>query len=121
MAVSINQVVNGILEKVMSLIDARLCYMKVDIMKTMERTLISTARESSHPMAIQTSLYDLIAALSTAAGPDEEDALTAAVVHLLNSHRVTCTGNLRGYRLVCDVAELATQSAHSDNDWAFER
>ena len=68
-------------------------------------------------MAIHTTLYDLIAALSAEVGPDEEDLLTATVVHLLNSHRVTCTGNLRGYRLVCDMAELAVQSAQSD-DWA---
>ena len=88
--------------------------MKEDIMQTMECTFPSTAREPSHPVAIHTTLYDLIAALSEGIGPDEEDVLTATVVHLLNSHHVTCTGNLPGYRLVCDVAELAAQSAHSD-------
>src|SRR5215471_10906487 len=105
----------------MSLIDARVCHMKEDVMQTMIRTLPSTAREPLQPMAIHTSLYNLIAALSAEVGSDEEEVLTAAVVHLLNSHRVTCTGNLRGYRLVCDVAELAAQSAQSDGDLAIER
>jgi hypothetical protein len=50
-------------------------------------------------MAIHTTLYDLIAALSAEVRPDEEDVLTAAVVHLLNTHRVTCTRNRQGYRL----------------------
>lgn len=94
--------------------------MKEDIMQTMECTLPSTARKSSHSRAIHTSLYDIIAALSAKIGPDEEDVLTATVVHLLNSRRVTCTGALQGYRLVCDVAELAAQSAQSDAS-AFKR
>lgn len=56
-------------------------------------------------MAIHTTLYDLIAALSEEVRPDEEVVLTATVVHLLNTHRVTCTGDLQGYRLVCDAVE----------------
>jgi len=50
-------------------------------------------------MAIHTTLYDLIVALSAEVGPDEGDVLTAAVVHLLNTHRVTCTRHRQGYRL----------------------
>ena len=50
-------------------------------------------------MTIHTTLYDLIAALSAEVGPDEENVLTAVVVHLLNTHRVTCTRDPRGYRL----------------------
>jgi len=92
--------------------------MKEDIMKTLERTVSRTAKKSPQPMAIYTTLYDLIAALNAEVGPDEEDVLTATVVHLLNSHRVTCTGNLQGYRLVCDVAELATPVVQSDADLA---
>jgi hypothetical protein len=50
-------------------------------------------------MIIHTTLYDLIAALNAAIGPDEEDVLTATVVHLLNTYRIICTGKLQGYRL----------------------
>lgn len=83
-------------------------------METLVQSFSCTASKSPHPMAIHTTLYNLIAALSTEVGPDEEDVLTATVVHLLNSHRVTCTGNLQGYRLICDVAELAAQPAQRD-------
>src|SRR5215470_10608302 len=50
---------------------------------------------------IQTTLYDLVATLNAEFIPDEDHAVIATVVHLLNMHRVTCTGALRGYRLVC--------------------
>ena len=50
---------------------------------------------------IQTTLYDLVAALNAELSPDEDTLVTAAVVHLLNTHQVTCTGALQGYRLVC--------------------
>ena len=64
-------------------------------------------------MTIHTTLYDLIAALSAEMGPDEEDVLTATVVHLLNTHRVRCTGNLRGYQLrACTPREHTAR--HSD-------
>lgn len=92
-------------------------------MGTMVRNFPCTTRKSSHSTAIHTTLYDLIAALSTEVGPDEEDVLTATVVHLLNAHRVTCTGNLQGYRLVCDVADLSAPSAQTNGDVSayFER
>ena len=51
---------------------------------------------------IQTTLYDLIATLNAEFSPDEDNVVTATVVHLLNTHRVTCTGALQGYRLVCN-------------------
>ena len=44
-------------------------------------------------MTIHTTLYDLSAALSAEVGPDEADVVTAAVMHLLNTHRITCTGH----------------------------
>ena len=37
-------------------------------------------------LAIQTTLYELIAALSAAVRPDEGNAVTATVVHLLQTH-----------------------------------
>src|SRR4029453_2768304 len=68
-------------------------------MKTMMHDFLGTVRTSPEIMTIHTTLYGLRAALSAEVGPDEEDVLTAAVMHLLNTHRVTCTGNLKGYRL----------------------
>ena len=56
----------------------------------------------SQAVKIQTSLYDLIATLNAELSPDEDNIVIAAVVHLLNTHRVTCTGALQGYRLVCN-------------------
>jgi hypothetical protein len=50
----------------------------------------------------QTTLYDLIATLNAEFSPDEDDVVTATVVHLLNTHRVTCTGALQGYLLICN-------------------
>jgi len=50
---------------------------------------------------IQTTLCDLVAALNAEFSPDEDTVVTETVVHLLNTHRVTCTGALQGYRLVC--------------------
>jgi hypothetical protein len=55
----------------------------------------------SHVAKLQTTLYDLVATLNAEFSPDEDYAVIATVVHLLNAHRVTCTGALRGYRLVC--------------------
>ena len=51
---------------------------------------------------IQTTLYDLVATLNAELSSDEDNAIIATVVHLLNTRRVTCTGALRGYRLVCN-------------------
>jgi len=68
-------------------------------MKTTMHDFSGTVRKSLELTTIHTTLYDLSAALSTEVGPDEEDVLTAAVMHLLNTHRVTFTGNLKGYRL----------------------
>ena len=51
---------------------------------------------------IQTTLYDLIATLNAEFSPDEDAVVTATVVYLLNTHRVTCTGALQGYLLVCN-------------------
>jgi hypothetical protein len=54
-------------------------------MKTMMHDFSGTVRKSSEIMTIHTTLYDLSAALSAEVGPDEEDVLTAAVMHLLKA------------------------------------
>jgi hypothetical protein len=56
----------------------------------------------SQAAKIQTTLYDLIATLNAELSPDEDSVVIATIVHLLNTHRVTCTGALQGYRLVCN-------------------
>jgi hypothetical protein len=35
-----------------------------------------------------------------------DDAITATVAHILNTYRVICRGDFRGYRLVCDDREV---------------
>ena len=66
------------------------------LLKNVTDTVLSQAAK------IQTSLYDLIATLNAELSPDEDNVVIAAVVHLLNTHRVTCTGALQGYRLACN-------------------
>src|SRR4030095_9175719 len=68
-------------------------------MKTTMHDFSGTVRKSPEITTIHTTLYDLSAALNAEVGPDEADVVTAAVLHLLHTHRVTCTGNLQGYRL----------------------
>jgi len=60
----------------------------------------------SEPTPIQTTLYDLIAAIDAEVGPHEEDVMMATVVHFLNAYRITYTGNLKGFRLICDTTAL---------------
>jgi hypothetical protein len=66
----------------------------------------------SEPTTIETTLYDLIAAIDAEVGPHEEHVMTATIVHLLNAHRITCTGNMNGFRLVCDTT-ARRRRAHS--------
>jgi hypothetical protein len=87
-------------------------------MKTLTRPFPCTVRKSPSPTTIHTTLYNLIAALSAEVGPDEEDVLTATVIDLLNTHRVTCTGNLQGYRLVCDGATHLARAGQQDEQLA---
>jgi hypothetical protein len=56
----------------------------------------------SQAAKIQTTLYDLVATLNVELSPDADNIVIATVVHLLNTHRVTCTGALQGYQLVCN-------------------
>ena len=60
---------------------------------------------------IQTTLYDLVATLNAELSPDEDNVVIATVVHLLNTHRVTCTGALQGHRLVCNDRARSAQIA----------
>ena len=66
------------------------------LLQNIADTLMSQAAK------IQTTLYDLVATLNAELSPDEDNVVTETVVHLLNTHRVTCTGALQGYRLICN-------------------
>ena len=68
-------------------------------------------RSAPSSLPLQTTLYDLIAALSADVGPDEDDVLTATVIHLLQTHRVMYTCGTARYRLVCDGAAYPTTQA----------
>jgi hypothetical protein len=84
-------------------------------MDTVVQDPLSTTMKSGDSMAIHTTLYDLVAALTAEAGPEEEDAVTAAMMHILNTHLVTCTGDLEGYRMLCDATR------HPANVERFEK
>ena len=71
-------------------------------MKTSVAPCPCPLRTTSSPLTIQTTLYDLIAAIRAEVGPDDDDAVTAVVVHLLQTHRVTCTVDGEKNRLVVD-------------------
>jgi hypothetical protein len=58
-----------------------------------------------------------MAAIRADVGPDDDDGVTAVVVHLLQTHRVTCTVDGEQYRLLCDVDERAAQTAPRDAVW----
>jgi hypothetical protein len=61
------------------------------------------SRQPQEPATIRATLYDLIASINEAAGPDEEHVVTATVMHVLNTYRVTYTQlPLQGHRIVCD-------------------
>ena len=91
---------------------------KTDMTESTGRTFSCPARRSPRPTAIQTTLYDLIVALSAEVPPDEDDLLTATVVHFMNTHRVTYTGALAGYRLVCDTSQRAARAGQGAEELA---
>ena len=69
---------------------------------------------------IQTTLYDLVATLNAELSPDEDNIVIATVVHLLNAHRVTCTGALQGYRLVCNDRVCPAQIPPKEYGCSFQ-
>jgi len=80
-------------------------------METPRSPYACPARPAPSSTGLQTTLYDLLAALSAEVGPDEDTVVTAAVVHLLLTHRVICTRGRARYRLVWDEAECPTWSS----------
>lgn len=52
-------------------------------------------RENPHSTHITTTLYDLIEAISDEVQPGEESLLADVVLHLLDSGKIKCNGNLK--------------------------
>lgn len=59
------------------------------------------APADAEPTTIETTLYELIAAISAEAGPEEDDLILATVVHLVNSGQVRFTGDWKNAKVVC--------------------
>jgi hypothetical protein len=74
-------------------------------MSTLRLTPSTTERTVSPPGRLQTTLYDLIAAINTEAGPEDEEVMLATMVHLLQTYCITYTHGGTPYRLVCDEAD----------------
>lgn len=74
-------------------------------MATLTLTPPTAERTDATPGRLETTLYDLLAALNAAAGPEDEEVVLAAMVHLLQTSRITCTHGGTTYRLVCEEAD----------------
>jgi hypothetical protein len=59
-----------------------------------------TPSAKAAPTTIETSLYDLIAAISDEVEPGEEDLVTAMAVHLLHSGRARFANDQRVIKVV---------------------
>ena len=66
------------------------------------QTCHEQTRRHTTSTPIHTTLFDLIDALDTEAGPDAIDVVTDIVTHLFNTYRVSCVGDFEGYRMVVD-------------------
>jgi hypothetical protein len=73
-----------------------------DSMHTSGHSFAVQAGHHATPTAIETTLYDLIAAISEEVDPAEDDLVTATVVHLMNSGRVKFSGDSRNLEVVLD-------------------
>jgi hypothetical protein len=74
-------------------------------MPTLTQAPPTVERTFSPPVRLQTTLYDLIAAINAETGPEEEELALTTIVHLLQTYRLTYTHGGVTYRLVCDDAE----------------
>ena len=70
-------------------------------MLAVAQDIATVALEPLGQPPITTTLYDLIASLNVCAEPGEEDVVTAAVMHLCNTGRVTFLGAHKGCKVVC--------------------
>jgi hypothetical protein len=85
------------------------------MVKVILQNVVGNTNKSQEIVKVHTTLYDLIDTINAEVSPDEDDVLTATVVHLLNTRRVICTGELKGYRLVCNLRARPLPSAQKGN------
>ena len=71
-----------------------------DIMPALATYPAATSVASSDPASITTTLYDLVAALNAEVNPEDDALVTAAVVHLINSHRARFVGSRKRLAIV---------------------
>lgn len=60
--------------------------------------------DASASMPIHTTLYDLIAAIDAEVDSDESDVISAVLMHMLKTYRVSCLGDFEGCQMVLDEA-----------------
>ena len=70
-------------------------------MQSSTQSILAQVPASAEPTTVETTLYDLIDAISAEVEPGEDDLIIATVVHLLNSGRVKFTGDWRNAKVVC--------------------
>jgi DNA-binding LacI/PurR family transcriptional regulator len=63
-------------------------------------THLATVPATSEPTRITTTLYDLVDALSAQVGPDDDQLVTAAVMHLINSGHARFVGSWKQVAVV---------------------
>ena len=69
-------------------------------MKTLIERMADRGQDRKASSTIETTLYDLIAAISAEVGPHDDDLVTATMVHLVNSGRVKLTDDSRNLEIV---------------------
>lgn len=69
-------------------------------MQAVATNLATVSETSAMPVRITTTLYDLVEAVNTEVGDDEDDLVAAAVMHLINSHRARFVGSRKTLTVV---------------------
>jgi hypothetical protein len=69
-------------------------------MQALATTLAPAPVSFPTPTRITTTLYDLVEAVSTEVGPDEEPLVAAAVMHLINANRARFVGSRKTLKIV---------------------
>jgi hypothetical protein len=69
-------------------------------MQALATNLATAPATASAPEPITTTLYDLVEALSAEVDPDEDQLVTAAVMHLINSNRARFVGSRKTLTVV---------------------
>jgi hypothetical protein len=70
------------------------------MMKNTGLSFSGKARKLKDTATVHTTLYNIIDAINIEVGPEGEEVLMATVAHLLSTRRVTCMGDMKGYRLI---------------------